>query len=218
MRDLIEQEKFELEVLNELKSARILDHLIFGGGTMLRLCFGLNRYSIDLDFWLTERTNTGTLFENIEKCLSSAYKITDSADKFNTLIFEIKSQRYPRKLKIEIRKELKNITIMPAIAYSPSDNLQVYVKVVSLQDMMTSKIAAFLDRREIRDVFDIEFLLKKGVSLQASREDMIKIKTGLEGLSNFDYKVKLGSLLEEKDRVYYNNNNFRILLSAIEKV
>ena len=87
------------------------------------------------------------------------YTVTDSADKFNMLLFEIKPREYPRKLKIEVRKEIKDITSVAAIAYSPSSNLQVYVNVVSLPDMTNSKIAAFIERKEIRDTFDIEFLL-----------------------------------------------------------
>ncbi|MEA1927363.1 MAG: nucleotidyl transferase AbiEii/AbiGii toxin family protein [Candidatus Auribacterota bacterium] len=65
MRDLIQQERFELEVLDRLKSARLLDRLVFGGGTMLRLCFGLNRYSVDLDFWLTKEIDTNKLLQII---------------------------------------------------------------------------------------------------------------------------------------------------------
>jgi predicted nucleotidyltransferase component of viral defense system len=55
MQDLIKQEQFEIEVLDRLQSGRFLDRLIFGGGTMLRLCFGLDRYSVDLDFWLLNK-------------------------------------------------------------------------------------------------------------------------------------------------------------------
>ena len=55
MQDLIKQEQFELEVLDRLKSGRFLDRLAFGGGTMLRLCHGLDRYSVDLDFWLLNK-------------------------------------------------------------------------------------------------------------------------------------------------------------------
>ena len=43
-------EIFEMEVLEKLKNARLLDPLVFGGGSMLRLCHELNRYSVDLDF------------------------------------------------------------------------------------------------------------------------------------------------------------------------
>ena len=56
MQDLIKQEQFELEVLDRLQSGRFLDRLVFGGGTMLRLCYGLGRYSVDLDFWLLPAT------------------------------------------------------------------------------------------------------------------------------------------------------------------
>ncbi len=142
MRDLIEQERFELEVADKLKSARLLERLVFGGGSMLRLCFGLNRYSVDLDFWLKETTDTRILFQETKERLEADYTITDSADKFNPLLFEIKSEKYPRRLKIEIRKELKDAVIEPAIAYSSQANLQVYIDVVSLQDMMRLKIAA----------------------------------------------------------------------------
>ena len=44
-------EIFEIEVLEKMKSTKILDPLVFGGGTMLRLCHELGRYSVDLDFW-----------------------------------------------------------------------------------------------------------------------------------------------------------------------
>jgi len=51
MNDLIQQEIFEMEVLAWLKNMGFLRNMIFGGGTMLRLCYGLKRYSVDLDFW-----------------------------------------------------------------------------------------------------------------------------------------------------------------------
>ena len=44
-------EIFEIEVLEKLKNGNFLSPLVFGGGTMLRLCYELNRYSTDLDFW-----------------------------------------------------------------------------------------------------------------------------------------------------------------------
>ena len=49
-------EMFEIEVLDRLKSARILDRLVFGGGTMLRLCHDMPRFSAELDFWKLRET------------------------------------------------------------------------------------------------------------------------------------------------------------------
>ncbi|MDH3259067.1 MAG: nucleotidyl transferase AbiEii/AbiGii toxin family protein, partial [Deltaproteobacteria bacterium] len=40
-----------MEVLEKLKNTGLLEPLVFGGGTMLRLCHELKRYSADLDFW-----------------------------------------------------------------------------------------------------------------------------------------------------------------------
>ena len=52
-----QHEIFEIEVLDRiLKSAKLLDLLVFGGGTMLRLCHELQRYSVDLDFWFIKKT------------------------------------------------------------------------------------------------------------------------------------------------------------------
>src|SRR3989338_4770058 len=175
MRDLIEQEKFELEVLDKLNSARLLDDLVFGGGTMLRLCHGLDRYSVDLDFWIVKNSSTTNLFEKIGQCLAESYSMTDQKVKHFTLLYEIKSKDYPRSLKLEIRKEAKKVVTEPAIAYSPFCNTQVILKTVSLSDMMRLKIEAFLDRKAIRDAFDIEFLLKKGIQLDATAEVLRKV-------------------------------------------
>jgi len=82
---------------------------------------------------------------------------------------------------------------------------------------MLSKIEAFLNRREIRDLFDIEFLLKKGVALDASDKELSGILKGLNSLTKKDYTVKLGSLLEEEQRKYYNEQNFKILKLAINE-
>ena len=215
MRDLIRQEQFELEVLDRLKSGKLLNNLIFCGGTMLRLCFGLNRFSVDLDFWIIKDIDRERLFKDIKEYLSRFYTLKDAANKFNTILFELSSRDFPLKLKIEIRKETKKIRTEPAIAYSPSSNIQVYVKAVSLTDMMRSKIEAFLNRKEIRDAFDMEFLVKKGIKLEAKRKVLEKLLKELDGLTRQDYTVKLGSLLEEKDRKYYTTENFKILRMAI---
>ena len=217
MQDLIKQERFELEVLDRLNSQKILNNLVLGGGTMLRLCYGLNRFSLDLDFWVIKKLDQNKLYRELKEYLSQFYSLTDYANKFYTLIFEIKSRDYPRRLKIEIRKEMKKIKTAQAIAYSPYANTQVLMKVVSLEDMMRSKIEDFLKRKEIRDVFDMEFLLKKGVALNAPLKTLKQLLQEITSLGVKDYRVKLGSILEEPQRKYYLRENFKILKSAIQE-
>ena len=50
---------------------------------------------------------------------------------------------------------------------------QVIVRTLTLEQMMKNKIDALLDRHEIRDAFDIEFLLRSGVLLPDLANDQI---------------------------------------------
>lgn len=216
MQDLKKHEQFELEVLDRLNSGRFLRNLVFGGGTMLRLCHGLGRYSVDLDFWVIKDINPREYFQKIKTYMAQFYTITDEANKFHTILIELKSPVYPRALKIEIRKELKKIETESAIAFSSESNIQVLLRVVALQEMMKAKIEAFLSRREIRDVYDLEFLLKKGVAVTAPAEELKALIKGIEELQRNDYAVKLGSLLEPGQRKYYQEKNFTILTRHIQ--
>ena len=74
------------------------------------------------------------------------------------------------------------------------------------------EIEAFLDREEIRDCFDIEFLLRRGVELPVlADKQSIEFQKKLAGFKDRDFKVKLGSILENDIRNYYNINRFSYL-------
>jgi len=214
MQDLIMQERFELEVLDRLNSGKFLTQIIFGGGTMLRLCHGLERFSVDLDFWVIKDLGP-EFFENMKGYLAKHYDIKDSAEKFYTILFELRSPDYPRSLKLEIRRKVKKIHVEQVIAYSKYANTQVFLKAVSLSDMMESKFEAFLDRQEIRDVFDMEFLFKRGIPLEASVDTLREVLRLINAFPRRDYTVKLGSLLEKEQRKYYSAENFKILKGAL---
>ena len=208
------QERFELEVLDRLNSGKFLTQIIFGGGTMLRLCHGLERFSVDLDFWVIKDLGP-EFFENMKGYLAKHYDIKDSAKKFYTILFELRSPDYPRSLKLEIRRQVKKIHVEQVIAYSKYATTQVFLKAVSLRDMMESKFEAFLDRQEIRDVFDMEFLFKRGVPLEASVDTLREVLRLINAFPRRDYTAKLGSLLEKEQRKYYSAENFKILKGAL---
>jgi len=217
MQALQNLEKLEIEVLELLNSIKVLDYLYFGGGTMLRLCHNLNRYSTDLDFWLDTNTDSKSFFTTLIKSLSENYRLVDSANKKFTLLYEIKSTSVNRSLKIEIRKEQQNFEWERKIAFSKFANKQLLVKGLTLKQMMLNKFEALLSRKIIRDVFDIEFLLKRGVELPYEKA---KLQNALQVINNFkeqDYKVALGSILEEKERKFYLENRFQLLKEEISK-
>jgi len=201
-------EIFEIEVLEKLKNARLLNSLVFGGGTMLRLCHELKRYSVDLDFWRIK----DTLFDKIKDVLQQNYDITDAQMKHFTILLEIRSGYFPKRLKIEIRKEIRDWDFQEKIAYSKFSTKQVVLKAHTLEQTMKNKIAALLERGEIRDGFDLEFLLRQGIPLpDLSDADNAKMIVRLDGFKENDFKVKLGSILESDIRTYYIENQFNYL-------
>jgi len=82
---------------------------------------------------------------------------------------------------------------------------------------MKNKIEAFLERKEIRDLFDIEFLSRRGVNLSVDYEELKKIKEIIQAFKKRDYYVTLGSLLDHYTREYYKKNKFTYLLSLIDE-
>ena len=211
MQTLQNLEKLEIEILEQLNSIKVLDYLYFGGGTMLRLCHNLNRYSTDLDFWLDKKSDPKSIYAKCKESLSAAYKLTDSANKKFTLLFELKAPNVNRSLKIEIRKEQTDFNWERKIAFSKFTNKQVMVKGLTLAQMMNNKFEALLSRKLIRDAFDLEFLLMRGIDLPNDKE---KLSDALQIINNFkeqEYKVTLGSILEEKDRKFYLENRFKLL-------
>ena len=94
MKNLIQQEIFEIEVLSWLKNKGFLRKLIFGGGTMLRLCHGLRRYSVDLDFWKYNVLQIEEFFQSLKDELYKDFIISDDQNKFFTVLFEIKKMLF----------------------------------------------------------------------------------------------------------------------------
>lgn len=216
---LQQHEIFEIEVLERLKSARLLESLVFGGGTMLRLCHELPRYSVDLDFWKLKELEDSTLFEKLQNVLRDSYEITDAQIKHYTILVELRSPRFPRRLKIEIRRELRNWEYEETIAFSRYEAKQVLVKAHTLSQTMQNKIEALINRGAIRDAFDIEFLLRKGTPIPPLTDEQIeRLQKQLGRFKPNDFKVTLGSVLEAEWREYYIRNGFRLLQEKLAMI
>lgn len=207
-----QHEVFEIEVLDRMNSAKLLEPLVFGGGTMLRLCHELERYSVDLDFWFIKSMSHTKYFNRLVKTLENNYEVTDAGIKHYTLLVELRSSHYPRRLKVEIRKELKDSDYQAKIAFSRASTKQVLLKAHTLEQTMKNKLQAFLDRGEIRDCYDIEFLLRRGTCLPIEFcEKYPAIRKKIGRFKDVDFKVTLGSILEKDIRNYYVKNRFSLL-------
>ncbi|MBW1893688.1 MAG: nucleotidyl transferase AbiEii/AbiGii toxin family protein [Deltaproteobacteria bacterium] len=211
MHQLEQHEIFEIETLQFMKSKRLLDSLVFGGGTMLRLCHDLKRYSVYMDFYFKKKEDYDLYFSKIQNEFSNNYTVIDAYNKFNTILLEIRHDRFQRKLKIEINKKKRFASHKTAIAYSSYSTLQVHVDTVSLENMMMNKIEALLDRKEIRDAFDIEFLIRRNIKFPDDADKAAGVLKTIKQFKKNNFAVKLGSLLQVEEREYYRQNHFKYL-------
>ena len=218
MDTLQKHETLEIGTLENMNSGKFLEPLVFGGGTMLRLCHELNRYSVDLDFWFVKKVDHNLYFNKLKKYLEERYELTDAQIKHYTILLELRSKGYPKKLKIEIRKEVKTCDFEEQIAFSKFSSKQVILKVHTLEQMMKNKVEAAIGRHEIRDFYDIEFMLRMGVPLKAHPGDLDKLADRAGTFKRSDYSVTLGSLLEQDARKYYIAHGFAYLQEKLARL
>jgi hypothetical protein len=82
---------------------------------------------------------------------------------------------------------------------------------------MGNKVQALLGRGEVRDGFDIEFLLRRGVPLPAlSPEETKALRALVSNFTTRDFKVKLGSIVDPDTRRYYAANRFSFLAEKLQ--
>jgi len=218
MQELKNLEIFGMETLNLFNQIKLLDHLYFGGGTMLRLCHNLNRYSTDLDFWIKPKTDPDVIFQKTYNLLLKEFVVKDAAQKRSTLLFEIQSNKSKRNLKIEIRKDQTDFQWELKIAFSKFTNKQIAVKGLTLEQMMENKVSAFLSREIIRDCFDIEFLLFKGIPLRVNHPEASRMIKIIKNFKQQDFKVTLGSVLDSEERAFYTEKQFQFLKEELLKI
>ena len=100
----INKHKFLLvQILKDLYAdIELADCLGFKGGTALMLFYDLPRFSIDLDFNLTDSEKSDYVYNTTESLLLKYGKIKDKAQKHFGLILVLNYGEKQRNLKVEI--------------------------------------------------------------------------------------------------------------------
>jgi len=170
-----EQHYIQTATLQAIYTA-VADQLIFKGGTALFFFYGLNRFSEDLDFTQTQPLD----IEYITNTLSNIYSILN-------IPTDIKTEKNPAGPTIKVKtqgllhnKPLSTTTVKIDISnrndiLHPADIKEVIpiyndlrpfnVPVMKKEEILAEKIRALIIRGKARDIYDISFLLKKGIPL-----------------------------------------------------
>jgi len=212
MERLIEHEALQMAMLQWLGSKRFLASLAFGGETMLRLCHELPRYSLGLDFSFFKEESYDGFYDRLYTAFSQDHNISNAQNNNNSIVVEVEGEKRIPKLKIEITKT----TVSPGsteekIAFSTHFPTQILVRGFTLQHMLQNKILSLLACGEIRDAFDVEFFVRKGVDLNLPEVEKKKVLRKLKGFKKRDFDVKLGGILQPELRDYYRRQKFAYL-------
>lgn len=161
-----------MQILKDIFSDKELAScLAFKGGTALMFFYHLPRFSVDLDFNLTDTAKERRAYEKVRAILSRYGKIDDEAMKFYGPVIVLNYGAGERMLKVEIsNRQYDN-------HYEIKDLLGIAMRVLALPDMFAHKLRALLDRTEItsRDIFDCWFFLQNHCALNA---DIVEARMG----------------------------------------
>lgn len=164
------------------------DNFVLKGGTALMLCYGLDRFSedIDLDEVALKKYGRKTDIKDFIDRFCTFYKVnyriakdTDTVKRF----FIHYGGKKP--LKVEISYRSRNIISQDQ--YGVINGVLVY----TISQMAVLKLGAFNNRDKIRDLYDLVFICKNYIGyLPSSIVDSLRNAFSYKDLGYFDYLMK----------------------------
>jgi predicted nucleotidyltransferase component of viral defense system len=237
---VIIKELLHYDILHALSQTALVDHLVFRGGTALRLCYGGNRYSEDLDFVCPEKLNTDhwQQFEQILKrtvVKSFGCEVilhapeTGGGDHVAVERWQARVN-LPAEVVGQPRTERINIEVAHLPAWDASFRFvrsnhplqtakagygDILLQVESETEILADKVVALAGRPDLkaRDVWDLNWLLQKGVQVDVS---MVAEKVEHYGLGSLPgaLQAAVGRLHEPRAHERFRQEMSRFLLSA----
>ena len=188
------------------------DDFVFKGGTCLRICYGLERASEDLDF--TSSLGLSKIRKIFYECLNDFSLLNieheDPVEKEHqgNIRFEVRFHgplyngmlNSANTLKIDFNK--RKVYSKRAVVVSKlfSDVPLFTLSVLSEEEILSEKIRCLVNRSQPRDLYDLWVLFQKGVSVSKRLLDK-KLKEENSKLSNIrlpsrkEYETDLGQLV-----------------------
>lgn len=181
---IVEKELLHYEILQIMNNKGYLSHLTFQGGTSLRLCYGSERLSEDLDF--TGGTefrgeSMAQLKDDLEDILKAKYgtqvtvkppKQVDSNEGIKVSAWQVKVETAPGMT--DIPRQMIKIEVANIPSYTSETRLVVnnypenlieppLVNVQTMEEIMADKILAFPAATQIRhrDIWDLTWLYSR---------------------------------------------------------
>jgi len=213
MLDVAKHKNILVKILKDIYTdTRLGPVLGFKGGTAAYLFYGLERFSLDLDFDLLDESAEDYVFEKIEGIAKNYGKIKEHRKKRHNLFLILSYEDAALNIKIEVnRREFGS-------RYEIKSYLGISVRTMVREDMFTHKLVAMYERmgRANRDIFDAWFFLKKDWPVNKEiieqrtamtfKKFLKKCVAVLEKLPERSILAGMGELLDEKQKIWARTN------------
>ena len=182
MLPVIEKELLHYEILRVMQEARLLAGLVFQGGTSLRLCYGAQRASEDLDFAGGagfEASDLASLKGCIEQALPKRYEVNAQVSDTKSIDSLVKKWRIridtaPLRPGLPSQRITLEVAAIPAYTVEPQmlqlnygglppSYEDVVVPCESIEEILADKLESFICSLQVRyrDVWDLQWLARR---------------------------------------------------------
>lgn len=226
MLDIATHKNILLQILRDIYcDESIAPFLGFKGGTAAYLFYGLNRFSVDLDFDLLDADKEEHIFNRIKEIIRKYGTIKDARVKRFNLFFLLSydnKKEGAQNVKIEINRRGFDSR------YEVKSFMGIPMNVAVQEDMFACKLMAMYERlgRTNRDIYDVWFFSKnmwpinreivEKKSKMAYGKFLDKIVKKLEKFNNKGILDGLGELLNEKQKDWVRNNLLKDVIFNIK--
>jgi len=207
--DISTHKNILLQILKDIYSdISIAAFLGFKGGTAANMFYGLDRFSVDLDFDLLDETKEKYVFSKVKEIIRRYGQIKEARKKRFNLVFILSYEERTQNIKVEINcRKFGSHYILKTY-------LGISMKVMVEEDMFAHKLVAMTERHKVvnRDIYDVHFFLKKNGEIN---REIVEKRSGMkftdylkkcikfvEGLPNRGILSGMGELLDEKQKAW----------------
>lgn len=173
----------------------ISPYLGFKGGTAAYLFYGLERFSVDLDFDILDKSKEDYVFDQVGKIVKKYGTIKEAQKKRFNLLFLLSynnKEKNAQNVKIEINR--RSFGSKYEVHFFNGISMLVMAK----EDMFAHKLVAMHERlgKTSRDIFDVWFFSKNNWGIN---------KEIIEKRTKVPYKTFLGMCIKELEEKSNNN-------------
>jgi len=155
--DIATHKTILFQILKDIYSdTTISPFLGFKGGTAALMFYGLDRFSVDLDFDLLDESQEKNVFDRMLNIVKRFGTIKESHVKRFNLFIVLSYEDKAHNVKVEINRR------QFGSRYEIKTYLGISLQVMVIQDMFAHKLMAMYERagKTSRDIYDVWFFLK----------------------------------------------------------